>query len=46
MVQAPRLQSIVRRALFDIGVFSLLINLLMMAMPLYRKREFLRTFFR
>ncbi|MGJ8573380.1 MAG: type I secretion system permease/ATPase [Hoeflea sp.] len=35
MVQAPRLQSIVRRALFDIGVFSLLINLLMMAMPLY-----------
>ncbi|WP_339762043.1 type I secretion system permease/ATPase [uncultured Hoeflea sp.] len=33
--KVPRLQNIVRRALVDIGMFSLLINLLMMAMPLY-----------
>ncbi|WP_299866753.1 type I secretion system permease/ATPase [uncultured Hoeflea sp.] len=33
--RAPKLPGIVRRAVLDIGLFSLLINLLMLAMPLY-----------
>ena len=34
-VKTTRLGAVVRRAVLDIGLFSLLINLLMMAMPLY-----------
>lgn len=33
--KTTRHQSVVRRAVLDIGLFSLLINLLMLAMPLY-----------